>query len=184
MDQTEYLTMLRYWFGTMMIKRSTKYIPRTYVELVAMRGRYDVLSLDEVFNRSIALANLEIFELMRRRVNNLTPFSTAVVERILDRQYPSAFPPLDRATLRAYKPPTMFNGTEYSKEDCDRIHRDMKVEQIQDDFTEFSAALIRSFKLKSLEPDSLEELMENCTREVEENFTLKLALRRYERTRG
>jgi hypothetical protein len=183
--QTEYLTMLRYWFGTTMIDRYSRIRPKTEAELAEQRIRYESLSLDEVFNKSAALANLEIHDLLRGRVANLTPFATAVVERILDRQHPSAFLPLDRPTLRAYKPPTMFNGTEYSKEDCDRIHRDMCAEQIQDDVAETAAALIKAFKkLGSLSPESLAELKENCTREVEANFTLELALKRYQRTRG
>jgi hypothetical protein len=78
----------------------------------------------------------------------------------------------------------MFNGTEYSKEDCDRIHKDMSAEQSQEDAAEVAAALIKCFKLESLEPDSLAELQENCTREVKRHFTLEHALRRYERTRG
>jgi hypothetical protein len=185
MDQTEYLTMLQYWFGTMMIKRLSNFRPKTYVQLVAMRVSYDALSLDEVFNRSVALANLEIFDLMRGRVDNLTPFATAVVERILDREYPSEFFPLDKPTLRAYKPPTMFNGTEYSKEDCDRIHAEMSAEQIQDDVAETAAALTKAFtKLGSLSPESLAELKANCTREVRRHYTLEHAFKRYQRTRG
>ena len=170
--QTEYLTMLRYWFGTTMIDRYSKIRPKTEAELAEQRIRYDSLSLDEVFNKSVALANL-------------TPFATAVVERILDREYPSEFFPLDKPTLRQFRSPTMFNGTEYSKEDCDRIHAEMSAEQIQDDVAETAAALTKAFtKLGSLSPESLAELKANCTREVRRHYTLEHAFKRYQRTRG
>ena len=185
MDQTEYLTMLRYWFGTMMMDRLTKVIPKTAAEQAEMRAGYNALSLDEVFNRSAALANLEIHALVTRRVANLTPFATAVIERILDREDPSECCPLDKTTLRQFRSPTMFNGTEYSKEECDRIHAEMSAEQIQDDVAETAAALIKCFKkLGSLSPESLAELKANCTREVRRHYTLEHALKRYQRTRG
>ena len=185
MDQTEYLTMLRYWFGTMMLDRTIRFRPKTEAELAELRTSFNSLSLDEVFNRSAALANLEIHALLTRRVANLTPFATAVIERILDREDPSAFPPLDKPTLRQFRSPTMFNGTEYSKEECDRIHAEMSAEQIQDDVAETAAALIKCFKkLGSLSPESLAELKTNCTREVRRHYTLEHALKRYQRTRG
>jgi ElaB/YqjD/DUF883 family membrane-anchored ribosome-binding protein len=155
-----------------MIDRYSKIRPKTEAELAEQRIRYDSLSLDEVFNKSVALANL-------------TPFATAVVERILDREYPSEFFPLDKPTLRQFRSPTMFNGTEYSKEDCDRIHAEMSAEQIQDDVAETAAALTKAFtKLGSLSPESLAELKANCTREVRRHYTLEHAFKRYQRTRG
>jgi hypothetical protein len=168
-----------------MIDRYSKIRPKTEAELAEQRIRYDSLSLDEVFNKSVALANLEIHDLLRGRVANLTPFATAVVERILDREYPSEFFPLDKPTLRQFRSPTMFNGTEYSKEDCDRIHAEMSAEQIQDDVAETAAALTKAFtKLGSLSPESLAELKANCTREVRRHYTLEHAFKRYQRTRG
>lgn len=185
MSQTEYLTMLRYWFGTMMIGRFSEIRHQTEAELAEQRIRFESLSLDEVFNKSAALANLKIHALLTGRVANLTPFATVVIERILDREDPSECCPLDKPTLRQFRSPTMFNGTEYSKEECDRIHAEMSAEQIQDDVAETAAALIKCFKkLGSLSPESLAELKANCTREVRRHYTLEHALKRYQRTRG
>jgi hypothetical protein len=181
--QSEFMAILRFWFGTVMIDKYYKG-SKTEEKLAEQRARYDALSLDDVFNRSLGMVGLEIGDLLRHRVANLTPFVTLVVERVLDREHPSEFRPLDIPTLRGFKPPTMLNGTEYSHEECCRIHADMSVEQIQDDIAQTCAALIKTFNIQSLQPGMVAELTANCTREVKDKFRVEDALKRYERTRG
>lgn len=152
-----------------------------------LRTYWNDMSVDDVFNKAMATARLEIQDLRRGRITTLSQFTATVVEYILDREtYPEVWP-LDRKVLDAethktldrFKPPYMYKGCEYSAEECAEIHEEMSLGQIVSEIARAREVFTKI--LKHLSPAALAEIDKHAEEYVREEFTIQDAFERYER---
>jgi len=179
-SKSAFLTLLRIWLRT-------RAIGRPGAKIDGLMTYWNDMSVDDVFNKAMATARLEIQDLRRGRIAKLSQFTATVVEYILDREtYPEVWP-LDRKALDAetwetldrFKPPYMYKGCEYSAEECAEIHEEMSLGQIVSEITRARAVFTKI--LKRLSPEALAEIDMHAEEHVREEFTLDDAFVRYER---
>jgi len=152
---------------------------KTGAALDEIREYWDTLSEDSVFNKAMAMANLEILLLKRGRIAKLSEFATIVIEHVLDHEHYPEFWPLDSESLAHFKPPYMYKGREYSAEECRKIHEDMSAGEIQDEIAKTCSPILKFVKV--VPSDSLAEITKIATERVKDNFNVEDAFKRYER---
>jgi hypothetical protein len=152
---------------------------KTGADLDKIREYWDTLSEDAVFNKAMAVANLEIILLNRGRIAKLTEFATIVIEHVLDHEYYPEFWPLDSESLAHFKPPYMYKGREYSAEESRKIHADMSAGEIQDRIAKTCSAIRKIVKV--VPSDSFDEIQRIETEHVKDRFKIEDAFQRYER---
>ena len=173
-------TILRIWLRT-------RALGKPGADMDGLRTYWNDMSVDDVFNKAMATARLEIQDLRRGRIAKLSQFTATVVEYILDREtYPEVWP-LDRKaldaetreTLARFKPPYMYKGCEYSAEECAEIHEEMSLGQIVSEIARAREVFTKI--LKRLSPAALAEIDKHAEEHVREEFTIQDAFVRYER---
>lgn len=180
-----FLDIMRTWLRTRALGT-----PKSLADLDTIRAHWNDMSVDDVYNKAMATAALEIYKLRDGLVTTLTQFTATVVAYMLDREsYPETWP-LDRKaldaetreTLARFNPPYMYKGREYSAEECRKIHAEMSEAEIQDQIVKTCAAFKKI--LKKLSPGSVAEIKKVAREYVEEEFTIGDAIRRYVRTQA
>ena len=171
-SKSAFLTLLRIWLRTRALGRPS-------ADLDSIRTYWNDMPVDDVFNKAMATANLEILDLRRGRIAKLTQFATIVIEYVLDRETYPEFWPLDSETLSRFKAPYMYKGREYSAEECRTIHEEMIEGQIVSEIAR--AREVFTKMLKRLSPASLAEITKHAEEHVREGFTIQDAFERYER---